>query len=408
MLITVPIYVEKRKAGTAWSRHQHLVRPLYFATHLVRNESLSLAVTELSQKLSKHLEQLGHEPLHDALAAWTFCPLLEEATLALELQLRHRIARGKFFFVMFRSLGRRIAFCPSVPGLWFEVRARQTLAARAKDVLTRHFREEEKQAGTDYEFPTDVTLQGSAWIARLDLTVPINQVLKPVEFTFASLFGGDAPVSGALELQRVGRCLNWQYPHELERAIRREREVQELTRLLQDPERRPVILIGPRLSGRTTVVHEVVYRATARRKSHYKNRRNVWALSPQSLISGMMYVGQWEQRLLAILKHSVKRDHVLYFDDFLGMYQAGISRESNLNMAQVLRPYVERRECRVLVEMTPEMFRVFRELDRGLADAFHVIPVPEPTPDRNLSILIDVVRQRSSATIAGSRAMCCP
>lgn len=77
-------------------------------------------------------------------------------------------------------------------------------------------------------------------------------------------------------------------------------------------------------------------------------------LSPQRLIAGMSYLGQWEQRLLAILKTARKRDHILYFDDLLGAYRAGVSRDSRLCVADVLKPYVERGEARVLAEMTPE------------------------------------------------------
>jgi hypothetical protein len=144
--------------------------------------------------------------------------------------------------------------------------------------------------------------------------------------------------------------------------------------------------------GKTAIVHEHVYRATERRGSAYLGRENVWLLSPQRLVSGMSYVGQWESRLLAILKNARKRRHVLYFDDFLGLYQAGISANSDLNMAQVLRPYIERRYCRFLVEMTPEVLRVFRERDRGLADQFHVLHVPEPDDAENLRIQLGVWR----------------
>ncbi len=75
----------------------------------------------------------------------------------------------------------------------------------------------------------------------------------------------------------------------------------------------------------------------------------------------MMYAGQWENRLLAILDFAKQRGHILYFDDLLGLFFAGISASSNLNVAQVLRPYIERGEIRILAEITPESFRVLQE-----------------------------------------------
>src|SRR5213079_1962307 len=65
---------------------------------------------------------------------------------------------------------------------------------------------------------------------------------------------------------------------------------------------------------KTALVHEYVWRtADSRRERQYRAHNNVWLLSPQRLISGMTYVGQWESRLLAILAEAKKRDHVLYF-----------------------------------------------------------------------------------------------
>ena len=191
-------------------------------------------------------------------------------------------------------------------------------------------------------------------------------------------------------MQRVGRCLDWQFPDELDRAILRDSEVGELFDLLRARDRRPVLLVGPRQVGKTTVLHEVVFRRVAEKKSPFVNRECVWLLSPRRLISGMSYVGQWEARLLAILKHARKRDHTLYFDDLIGLFLAGISASSSLSAAQVMKPYLERRDVRVVGEITPEALRVLQERDRSFADLFHILPVREPSDSETLRILIGV------------------
>ena len=75
----------------------------------------------------------------------------------------------------------------------------------------------------------------------------------------ALLGGGGAP-SGRVELQKVGRCLDWQYPDELDQPVLRDAEVAELDRLLSAPDRRPVLLLGPPRVGKTAVVHGAVRR----------------------------------------------------------------------------------------------------------------------------------------------------
>jgi ATP-dependent Clp protease ATP-binding subunit ClpA len=238
-----------------------------------------------------------------------------------------------------------------------------------------------------------VALGGKAWLQSLELSVypPIKKPTAP-KFKFLSL-GDDSPVDGAAELQRVGRCLDWLYPDELERAVLRDAEVKELFELLAAHDRRPILLVGQRQAGKTTVLHEVVYRRVADKRSPFINRGCVWLVSPQRLISGMSYVGQWEARLLAILKHAKKRQHVLYFDDLVGLFLAGISASSTLSAAQVMKPYLERRDFRVVGEITPEALRVMQERDRSFADLFHILPIREPGDADMLRVLIGVQRR---------------
>ena len=67
----------------------------------------------------------------------------------------------------------------------------------------------------------------------------------------------------------------------------------------------------------------------------------------------------------------------MFFDDLLGLYHAGVTCQSDLNVAHVLKPYVERRDVRLIAEITPEGLRVLRERDRGFADLFHILPLQE-------------------------------
>ncbi|HVW02544.1 MAG TPA: AAA family ATPase, partial [Planctomycetaceae bacterium] len=391
MQLTIPIYVETRRDGQP-ARERHTVRPLFFPLPVRTDESLGRAMSKLTQELTRELMRLGTEARHEALAEYTFAPDLEQHRMELRLELRRWVVQGKFFVVAFRALGRRIGYVPNVPDVWFECRRGEQLEHRAAAALTSHFRKVEKDHGDDFEFPEQAKLGRSAYVTTMEIDLQFTQKLPQPAQQFFAMLGGGEKVDGGTELQRVGRCLNWLYPAELDRALRRDAEVRQLSELLESTDKRPVLLVGPRLVGKTAIVHEYVFRATEHRGSAYVGRENVWLLSPQRLVSGMSYVGQWENRLLAILKNARKHRHVLYFDEFLGLYQAGISANSDLSMAQVLRPYIERRHCRFLVEMTPETLRVFRERDRGLADEFHVLHVPEPDDAENLRIQLGVSR----------------
>ena len=391
MNLSIPLLVqEKGRAGSAVP--VFAVRPLFMNGPTGQGEHLSRATSKLAQAVRKQLDHLGQSPRHDALLRWTFSPTVHERRLKAKLILRRGTADCSTLVVWFAALGRRVGMMPSLPDRWFEVTRGQDVLARAAEVLTDHLNEVQREADK-FVLPEQFTSKVKQWVSSLELDFhPEPALPKPAESLMALLGGGGKP-SGRAELEKVGRCLDWLYPDELDRATLRDAEVAELDRLLSAPDRRPVLLLGPPRVGKTAVVHDAVRRRVGRATSPHGGKRNVWLLSPPRLISGMMYVGQWEGRVTAIVEEAVKRDHVLYFDDVLGLYSAGRSRDADLTVADVLRPYVERRAFRILAEMTPDAFRVLQEKDRGLADQFHVLPVRPTTEDQTRRVLFDVRRQ---------------
>lgn len=389
MIFRVPIFYSGEK--TKGVAQLYTGRPLFFPFLRFQNENLNRLTGKLARKLSEHLNNLAKEARHDALADWSFNPAVAQHRVDLEIELRRKRAKARFFFVVFKHLQRRVAFTPTLPELWFELNRNESLKDRATAVLTDHFRKLER--GDNEVDVESHGISGTAWVAALELSVrPPKEVPKAKVNRFQFL-GASEPADGNYELRRVGRCLDWLYPDELDRALLRDPEVEELSRLLTLDDRRPVLLLGAPQVGKSAVIQECVFRRVSKRPSPYRDRNNLWLLSPQRLISGMSYVGQWEDRLLAILKETRKRDHVLYFDDLLGLFLAGISASSTLSVAAVLRPYLERRELRALGEITPEGFRVSQERDRSFADLFHVLPIRESTEVESLRILLGVQRQ---------------
>jgi ATP-dependent Clp protease ATP-binding subunit ClpA len=391
MNIHLPIYVEQLQ--TREQQGVYVARPLFFSEPVVRGEKLERLMARLARDLAQKLGALGRAGRHEELAAYTFYPRLQQHRLDIDIALRRRTARCRFLFISFRQLGRRIVFTPSLPELWFDLKRGEALPGRATEVLTAHFRDLEREDEGEDVNPKSHALSGTAYITSLEFTVR-TPVVPPAPKQTSFLFLGDeTPVSGAQELRRVGRCLDWQYPDDLDRVLLRDGEVEELTGLLQSEERRPVLLVGPRQVGKTAILHEYVWRQVSGRRSAFLDRSNVWLLAPARLISGMSYVGQWENRLLAILKEAKRRRHILYFDDLIGLFLAGQSAVSSLSVADVLKPYLERRQVQVVGEITPDALRVLRERDRGFADLFHLLPVREPKEEEILRILIFAQRQ---------------
>ncbi len=111
----------------------------------------------------------------------------------------------------------------------------------------------------------------------------------------------------------------------------------------------------------------------------------------------MSYLGQWEQRWLAILREATKRDHILYFDDLVTFFSAGRTRDSSLSAADVLRGYLSEHRVRIVVEATPEELAILRRRDRSLADRFHLVQVPSLDSDSAMPIVLETPSTLKSA-----------
>ena len=141
---------------------------------------------------------------------------------------------------------------------------------------------------------------------------------------------------------------------------------------------------GPPLVGKTALVHEFIYRR-ARRQTRRRHElpasdplAKVWLLAPQRLISGMSYVGQWENRLLAILKESRGKNGCIFSTSTIcsGLYHAGVTSQSSLSVADVHKPCTSSMS-EVRTTCWPKRRRSnsasSRERDRGFADMFQLV-----------------------------------
>ena len=207
------------------------------------------------------------------LARWTLNPELKTHRVRLVLDLKDRIVKPKVFLVAIEQFGRRLVFTPSVPSLWFEVLANQDLTQRANEVFEAFCRQQLKDSDSGFD-PGSIATPHEAWVTTIDVDVPTEQISREEsERKLASLWS-DEEMNGHAELHRVGRCLDHAYPSDLETAVCREQHVNRIDELLTNPDRRPVLIIGPALAGKTAVIHEVVRTRVERLEKTQKTSGN--------------------------------------------------------------------------------------------------------------------------------------
>ncbi|QEG43410.1 AAA family ATPase [Roseimaritima ulvae] len=393
MLLNIPIYIATHKDSAGVTIYS--ARPLFHSQPRSEGAELHRVLGKLSDRLRRDTAERARSDRHDTLLDWHDSADYQGRIAKLHLDLGHRSCRLKLLLVEVQRYGQRFGFSPSLSKLWFDLQAHEPITQRATEVFQQHLREVLKES-PDFD-PQVHSLSQSAWIDAVSVAIPLGRAQAATDANaLMAALSGNAATDGAEELQTVGRCLSWLDVDDLAQPIDLDTEVQLLLDRMKVDDRQPVALVGPAGSGKTAIIEGAVRQRKRLSKGAPSLRGQVWQISPARLISGMSYLGQWESRVLAILKHCSRKDHVLYIDDFLGLFQAGRTRDSSMAVADLLRAQLDRLPVRIVTEMTAEAWAVLREKDRVLADRFFVIRTEAMDTARSLRVLLGVQRQLES------------
>ncbi|TWU03616.1 AAA family ATPase [Neorhodopirellula pilleata] len=397
MQFIIPVYItSRRETGKQWSERGELysVRPLLIDGPEGSGTSLARVLSRFQDRLRVVLQDLGRQTDHRPLLRFHYADPISSEVVKLSLNLRDRTADWKVMLVRMGTKSHRTVFSPSLPTLWFDVLPHQTIQERATEVYQDHFRKTARHQGdTDsvVDMIRELSIQGKAWVDTVCLEIPLGVATPKTVDPLRALLGGDDVSDGASELRKVGRCLSELPPEQLSRPIGVAGDLRRLRTLLSLGDRRCVVVVGPRGSGKTARIEGAIGGMPSK-----KGRRQFWHLSPPRLISGMSYLGQWQERVLAILRHAHRKDHTLVFDDLLGLFHAGKTRDSSMCVADMLRNQLDALPVRILAEMTPEAWSVFQNRDPKFASRFVVVPAREMNRDRTTRLLIKTAQRLES------------
>src|SRR5690606_22801624 len=118
------------------------------------------------------------------------------------------------------------------------------------------------------------------------------------------------------------------------------------------------LLVGRPGSGRSTLLARWV--ADRLEEDGWFIERNadkihrVWRLSGKRLVAGMMYMGDWEARLLDVVEEAREQKGILWFDDLHLFGRLGVTRQSERSFADFFRGPVQRGDVTLVGTITRE------------------------------------------------------
>jgi len=162
----------------------------------------------------------------------------------------------------------------------------------------------------------------------------------------------------------------------------------ELTQIAAYVNRTPppsVLLVGPSGSGKSALVRRtaklLVDRARAREKGE---KPHLWTTSADRLIAGMVWLGQWQERVLKIMEELSGRGEWLHVDRLAALAQ---SQPDGTSIAEMLEPAIAAGDVSILAEATPSELELLQRRHASLLSKFRVLRVNEKTTDATIALV---------------------
>ena len=173
-------------------------------------------------------------------------------------------------------------------------------------------------------------------------------------------------------------------------AIGREEEIKRLEMALLSYDTNG-ILVGDAGVGKTAIVEGLAYKIKNGLVHDKLKDIEIISISSTSMVSGTRYVGDMEKRMLEIidiLKHNKKI--IMFVDEVHTLIGAGQGSKSNLDVANVLKPYIDKGDIKIISSTTEEEYENIIT-DSAFKSRFKKIKVCEPDNETLKSILDGVI-----------------
>ena len=169
---------------------------------------------------------------------------------------------------------------------------------------------------------------------------------------------------------------------------RRDREIDRMIQILSRRQKNNPCLIGEPGVGKTAVVEALALRIVEGKVPEGLAGFEVWQLDLTALVAGTQFRGQFESRILGLLKEiKAAGNIILMIDEVHNIAGAGETSDGSMSAANLLKPALSRGEIRVIGATTLKEYRKCIEKDSALERRFQPVKVEEPSVDETVEII---------------------
>ena len=174
----------------------------------------------------------------------------------------------------------------------------------------------------------------------------------------------------------------------VDRIIGRNREIDRIIQILCRRQKNNPCLIGEPGVGKTAIAEELAVRIIEGRVPEALAGFEIWMLDLTSLVAGTQFRGQFESRILALLKEIKQAGNIiLMIDEVHNIAGAGETSDGSMSAANLLKPALSRGEIRVIGATTLKEYRKYIEKDSALERRFQPVKIDEPSVADTVDII---------------------
>ncbi|HHM21524.1 MAG TPA: ATP-dependent Clp protease ATP-binding subunit, partial [Bacteroidetes bacterium] len=175
-------------------------------------------------------------------------------------------------------------------------------------------------------------------------------------------------------------------------AYGREKELEQMQRILSSNFSKNILLTGASGSGKTTLVYEL-----AHRRHLQKQQQAIREATASTLVKELTTDTGWEDNLSRLVKELTDTGDFLFIRNLAELFEVGRYEGNAISMAEYLLPHLSRGELTLIAECTPEERARLEVRSANFLSFFQTIHLEEPREDLEKIIL------KKTTDIAGTR-----
>jgi ATP-dependent Clp protease ATP-binding subunit ClpA len=167
----------------------------------------------------------------------------------------------------------------------------------------------------------------------------------------------------------------------------REQEIMQMQEILACQSKKNVLVLGEPGVGKTALVQELAYRIISGKVSPRLQGKNLVRVNMGALLAGAKFRGQFEERLMLLIREAKKMNCILFIDDIHQITSGSGNKASSMEASHFLKPALINDEIQVIGATNFEEFRNSLEKDNSFLRCFQLIKLEEPDHETLWKIL---------------------